>query len=40
MHGKESYAEYADDVPRLAPTARGVARLLEETFPDVGQTER
>jgi len=40
MHGKEAYAEYADDVPRLAPTARGVARLLEETFPNVGQTER
>ena len=40
MHGKEAYAEYADDVPRLAPTARGVAWLLEETFPNVGQTER
>jgi protein-S-isoprenylcysteine O-methyltransferase Ste14 len=40
MHGKEAYAEYADDVPRLAPTAGGVARLLEETFPNVGQTER
>lgn len=38
MHGEETYAAYAAKVPRLVPNVAGVGKLLEDTFPDVGQT--
>ena len=38
MHGEETYAAYAAKVPRLVPNVAGVGKLLEDAFPDVGQT--